>query len=108
MHIAAAIGTPVVALFGPSGTFNWGPWDNSQKTGDKSQKSEINRLFPYPEQNGVQTFGIHTVIQRNWDCIPCFKDGCEGSKMSKCLEDIKPDEVKEVIVEKLKDSKGLN
>jgi len=26
MHIAAAAGTPVVALFGPSGAFNWGPW----------------------------------------------------------------------------------
>ena len=28
MHIAAAVGTPVVALFGPSGAFHWGPWDN--------------------------------------------------------------------------------
>ena len=30
MHIAAAVGTPVVALFGPSGAFNWGPWDNEE------------------------------------------------------------------------------
>ena len=29
MHIAAAVGTPVVALFGPSGAFHWGPWDNN-------------------------------------------------------------------------------
>ncbi|KJR40803.1 lipopolysaccharide heptosyltransferase III, partial [Candidatus Magnetoovum chiemensis] len=28
MHIATAVGTPVVALFGPSGAHNWGPWDN--------------------------------------------------------------------------------
>ena len=26
MHIAAAVGTPVVALFGPSGEHEWGPW----------------------------------------------------------------------------------
>ena len=26
MHIAAAMGTPVVALFGPSGEHEWGPW----------------------------------------------------------------------------------
>jgi len=28
MHMAAAVNTPVVAFFGPSGAFNWGPWDN--------------------------------------------------------------------------------
>ncbi len=28
MHIAAAVGTSVIALFGPSGEFNWGPWGN--------------------------------------------------------------------------------
>ena len=26
MHIAAAMGTPIVALFGPSGDAEWGPW----------------------------------------------------------------------------------
>ena len=30
MHIAAAVGTPVVALFGPSRAFCWGPWDNGR------------------------------------------------------------------------------
>jgi heptosyltransferase-3 len=27
MHIAAAVGTPTVALFGPSGDRQWGPWE---------------------------------------------------------------------------------
>ncbi len=107
MHIAAAVGTPVVALFGPSGAFNWGPWNNGQESevgirSIGSQKSKIDNLYLYPEQNGVQTSGMHTVIQRDWSCIPCGKDGCNGTKVSKCLEDIKPGEVKQVLSKKLK------
>jgi heptosyltransferase-3 len=64
MHLAAAVGTPAVALFGPSGVFNWGPWGEG-----------------------------HLVIQKDWDCVPCGKDGCEGSKVSRCLVEIEPDEV---------------
>jgi heptosyltransferase-3 len=64
MHIAAAVGTPVIALFGPSGEFNWGPWGNG-----------------------------HVVIKKDWDCRPCGKDGCEGSKRSRCLEEISEEEV---------------
>ena len=119
MHIAAAMDTPVVALFGPSGAFNWGPWDNDESSevevpssksgkaqGNEESKTQDSGLkSPYPRRNGMQTFGIHTVIQREWDCIPCGEDGCGGSKISKCLEDISVAEVKEIISVKLRGSR---
>jgi heptosyltransferase-3 len=64
MHLAAAVNTPAVALFGPSGVFNWGPWGSG-----------------------------HLVIKKAWDCLPCGQDGCEGSKISRCLEELTPAEV---------------
>ncbi len=73
MHMSAANNIPVLAFFGPSGAFNWGPWDNDLiKSG-------------YIKQNGYQQMGKHKVIQVNWECAPCGKDGCEGSKISDCL-----------------------
>jgi len=64
MHIAAAVGTPVVALFGPSGDHMWGPWGDG-----------------------------HLVIKKDWACRPCGQDGCEGSKVSNCLVEISTQEV---------------
>ncbi|APZ43808.1 putative lipopolysaccharide heptosyltransferase III [Acidihalobacter ferrooxydans] len=76
MHMAAAVGTPVVAIFGPSGAFDWGPWPNGWR-------SDAN---PYPARNGVQSAGAHLVIQQSWDCAPCGQAGCNNSKRSDCLE----------------------
>jgi heptosyltransferase-3 len=64
MHLAAAVHTPAVALFGPSGAYNWGPWGAG-----------------------------HLVLQKDWECVPCGRDGCEGSKVSRCLTELTPEEV---------------
>ena len=64
MHMAAAVKTPVIALFGPSGDHMWGPWGEG-----------------------------HLVIKKDWPCRPCGEDGCQGSKVSKCLVEITTDEV---------------
>jgi len=57
MHIAAAMGIPTVALFGPSGELQWGPW-------------------------GVPSRVISSDAH---PCRPCGIDGCGGRKVSECL-----------------------
>ena len=57
MHIAAAMQTPVVALFGPSGDLEWGPWQ-----------------LPH-----------RVVASSAHPCRPCGNDGCGGGKVSECL-----------------------
>ncbi|NTV43109.1 MAG: putative lipopolysaccharide heptosyltransferase III, partial [Syntrophobacteraceae bacterium] len=66
MHMAAALKTPVVALFGPSDHRVWHP------------------LTPQ---------GRIIVKTPEFGCIPCKQDGCQGSKRSACLEAVSVDEV---------------
>ncbi|MFZ5587753.1 MAG: putative lipopolysaccharide heptosyltransferase III [Thermodesulfobacteriota bacterium] len=63
MHMAAALGTPCAALFGPSGEKMWGPWQVDCE-----------------------------VITRPEPCRPCGNDGCDGSKISRCLVQIAPEQ----------------
>jgi len=57
MHIAAAMGTPAVALFGPSSEHVWGPWQVAHRV----------------------------VASAAHPCRPCHQDGCGGGKVSDCL-----------------------
>jgi heptosyltransferase-3 len=56
MHLAAAMGTPTVALFGPSSEDEWAPWNVEQR-----------------------------IVTTTHSCRPCRVDGCGGSKVSECL-----------------------
>lgn len=66
MHIAAAVGTPTVALFGPSGDLEWGPWMVRSR-----------------------------VLTSNHSCRPCGLDGCGQGKLSECLSTIPMERVLE-------------
>lgn len=61
LHIASALKTPTVVVFGPSCEINWGPWLNARAS----------------------------VIRGNYSCRPCHMDGCGGSKVSDCLQHLK-------------------
>jgi len=88
-HLAAALGVPTVALFGPTGAYNWGPWvPTAART-------------PYPAASGIQTAGPHVVIQQSWSCVPCGMAGCQGSKRSDCLEMLGVDEVVTAVLERV-------
>ena len=56
MHLAAAMGVPTLALFGPSSEVAWGPWNVEQR-----------------------------VVTTTHSCRPCGVDGCGGGKVSECL-----------------------
>jgi lipopolysaccharide heptosyltransferase I len=75
MHIAVAVGTPVVAIFGPTA-----PW----RTG--------------PHGAG------HTVLRAGVDCSPCFRRHCRTRDYEPlaCMRRITVDQVVTAVVEKLR------
>ncbi len=72
MHIAAAVKTPVIALFGPTGE-EWVPYGKD-----------------------------HIVISKDMPCKPCKKGSCEGIPLRECMIAIKPEDVKEAVSKILK------
>ncbi len=64
MHIAAAVGTPVIALFGPTDPALTGPY-------------------------GKQ----HVVLRAGIPCAPCFKDHCTNKVHMECMEKITVEQV---------------
>jgi heptosyltransferase-3 len=72
MHLACAMGTPSVVLFGPSGESEWGPWNVA-----------------------------HRVVRSTHSCRPCGLDGCGGGKVSDCLTVLSVDQVHNAVRELL-------
>ena len=68
MHLSGAAGTPSVTLFGPSSPVSWAP-----------RGSE------------------HLVVQKDMPCLPCRQKGCEGSEISRCLNDLQVEEVMQAV-----------
>jgi len=68
-HIAAAVGTPTITLYGPS---DWRDW------------------APVGEQ--------HQVVTLDMDCSPCHQKGCDGQGRSRCLENMSVGQVQTAIM----------
>ena len=79
-HMAAAVGTPSVVLFGPSNPVKWGPWPKD---------------FPPTTQSpwcrhGSQRQGNVFLLQGEGDCVPCLGEGCDRhvESRSECLQQL--------------------
>lgn len=72
IHIAAAVGTPTVSIFGPAASVAWAP-------------------------RGKQ----HIVVHKDLSCVPCDLKGCQGSGISRCLEELTVDEVMTAVSEQM-------
>lgn len=76
MHIAAAQNKRIFAIFGPTLTSIWSPWDNL------SGSYAIGNPPFY-------TYGAITIFQAPMPCMPCGKAGCDDRHgQSECLEKI--------------------
>jgi heptosyltransferase III len=83
-HIAAAVGAPTVALFGPSNPVKWGPWPQGY-----AQPQNPYRL------RGTQRVENVILLQGSGDCVPCMEEGCERNirSLSACLQNLSSQEV---------------
>ncbi len=72
MHVAAAVGTPVVALFGPTSQVRTGPYGKN-----------------------------HRVLTHLLPCSPCFSRRCTNAVERECLTGIEPEQVVEAVRSRL-------
>lgn len=89
-HMAAALGTPSVALFGPSNPVRWGPWPKGY---DKDEE-------PY-HMVGPQHIGNVVLLQGRGDCVPCMEEGCDRhiNSLSRCLQELPSRQVIDALLE---------
>lgn len=87
-HLAAATGTPTVALFGPSNPVKWGPWPQSYEKKNN----------PY-SRHGTQRVNNVILLQGSGSCVPCMGEGCDRhlTSLSQCLQNLPVEYVKNAV-----------
>ena len=78
-HMAAALGVPVVAIYGPSDPVKWGPWP-----------AQYARAANPWKRHGNQRVNNVALIQGNAACVPCLLEGCDRNvaSYSDCLQQL--------------------
>jgi len=79
-HLAAAVGTPSIALFGPSNPVKWGPWPNGYQA----------EISPWKMIGATQRVANVFLLQGLGDCVPCLHEGCNRNinSHSQCLDEL--------------------
>lgn len=77
-HLAAAVGCPTLALFGPMDPRVWGPWPVAGLDA------------PWQASATIQNRGNVWIVQNPLPCLPCTFEGCERhiESSSVCLEEL--------------------
>ncbi|SMB21115.1 Heptosyltransferase III [Sterolibacterium denitrificans] len=66
-HIAAATGTPTLALFGPSNPVKWGPWPHDWKP----------LASPWQRRGSARQGNVYLLQGEDpRGCVPCMLEGC--------------------------------
>jgi heptosyltransferase-3 len=78
-HMAAALGIPTVALFGPSNPVKWGPWPQAWNC----------LVNPFIRLGSQQRNNVY-LLQGSGMCVPCLQEGCDKHirSRSRCLENL--------------------
>jgi heptosyltransferase-3 len=84
-HLAAACGTPTLALFGPTNPVKWGPWP-------KGYALDQN---PWILAAPFQRIANVLLLQGLGDCVPCHQEGCDRHKQSesRCMNELSTERV---------------
>ena len=79
-HLAAACGSPTVAIYGPTNPVKWGPWPYQYA----ADTNPFIRFKPFQRQGNV------LLVQGIGACVPCHNEGCEKHKQSysRCLDEL--------------------
>lgn len=82
-HMAAALGIPTMALFGPSNPVKWGPWPKGWKLSN-----------PFVRVGSQHSNNVY-LMQGSGACVPCFKEGCDQHTLSRsrCLDELTAQQV---------------
>lgn len=96
-HMAAAVGVPTIALFGPSNPVKWGPWPKGY-AGTESPWRMV----------GSGRSGNVALIQGQATCVPCREEGCERHvrSLSDCLQHLPAARVIQAAGDMLADAPG--
>jgi heptosyltransferase III len=90
-HLAAATGTPTVALYGPTDPRIWGPWP----------VGGLDR--PWDAAGTIQRRTNVWLVQNPLPCLPCQLEGCERrlDSHSRCLDELSAEQVVAAVDEAL-------